>query len=192
MHYYKISSKFVEVAARKMCSECEGFVKKGSKILDFGCGSGIVAKAFKDRFEADIFGIDIKDMRLINIPFKIYDGKGIPFPDNYFDVVLSAYVLHHISDQNSALKEIKRVVKDKIIIFEDVPNGVIPRFISKLHGISFAKFFQNNTEKGKFLNDQGWKKAFKDLGLKLIFEKKASSFFDPVKKKVFILEKTGA
>jgi len=189
MNYYKISSKFVEVAARKMCSECNGFVKKGSKILDFGCGSGIVAKAFKDRFEADIFGIDIKDMRLIDIPFKIYDGKGIPFPDNHFDAVLSSYVLHHISDQNSILKEIKRVVKDKIIIFEDVPNGIIPRFISKIHGISFAKFFQNNTEKGKFLNDQGWKKVFKDLGLKLIFEKKASSFFDPVKKKVFVLEK---
>lgn len=189
MSYYKVSSKFVEIAARKMCSECEGFIKKGSKILDFGCGSGIVGKAFQNHFGAEVFGIDIKDMRISDTPFKIYDGEKIPFPDNYFDVVLSAYVLHHIDDQRSVLKEIKRVVKDKIIIFEDVPNGIIPRFISKLHGISFARFFQNNKEKGKFLNDQGWKKVFKDLGLKLIFEKKASSFFDPVKKKVFVLEK---
>jgi len=189
MSYYKISSKFIEKAAKKMCLDCEGFIEKGSKILDFGCGSGIVGKAFGDHFKSEVFGIDIKDMRVVDTPFKIYDGKIIPFPDNYFDVVLSAYVLHHINDQDSVLKEIRRVAKDKIIIFEDVPNGIIPRFISKIHGISFARFFQNNTEKGKFLNDQGWKKVFNGLGLKLVFEKKVSSFFDLVKKKVFVLEK---
>ncbi len=48
--YYRILSKTYEEGAKKACQDCVDFIQKGSKILDLGCGSGIVAKVFQDFF----------------------------------------------------------------------------------------------------------------------------------------------
>ena len=169
-----------------MCQACRDFIKKDSKILDLGCGSGIVGKTFQEFFQADLFGVDIKDRRLNNIPFGLIDGKNLPFPEKSFDVVLINYVLHHSRDPIALLKEAKRVAKDKIIIFEDLFEGFLPKLICKIHGGSFNKFFGNPT-KTSFKSEEEWKKIFKGLGLNIIFKKRINNF--PVKKELFILEK---
>ncbi len=48
--------------------------------------------------------------------------KGLPFKNNYFDKAVVLEVLEHIEDDNSALKEIKRVLKPKASIIIAVPN----------------------------------------------------------------------
>jgi ubiquinone/menaquinone biosynthesis C-methylase UbiE len=172
-----------------MCHDCKKFIPKGSRILDLGCGSGIVAKNLADFFESLMVGVDIKDSRVVNIPFKIIDGKNIPFRDNEFDVCFVNYVLHHSEDPEILLKEAKRVTKDKILIYEDLPDGKLSNFFCKVHGKSFNYFFQKNGEKGKFLTRQDWKEMFERAGLKLVSEKRASSVFNPLQKKLFVLEK---
>jgi len=184
--YYRIFSKIYEAAARKMCLDCEGFIEKGSKILDWGCGTAIVGKTFQDFFQAELFGVDVQDVRTVKIPFKITDGKSLSFPENSFDVVLINYVLHHSEDPISVLKEAKRVTRDKIVIYEDLPEDILSKLICQLHGISFDNFFGNPT-KTSFKSEREWEKIFKELRLNIIFKKIVNNF--PAKKGLFVLNK---
>ena len=184
MNFYRIFSKIYERAAQKMCLDCQDFIQKGSKILDLGCGSGIIGETFGDFFQAKVIGVDIKDNRIYPLPFKIINGKSLSFPENSFDIVLINYVLHHSGDPILLLKEAKRVAKDKIIVYEDLPEGLLSRIICKIHGISFAKIFQNQNQTS-FKSEKGWEEVFKKIGLNIVFQKRINNF--PVKKELFIL-----
>jgi len=183
--YYRVFSKLYERAAQEMAKDCQGFIKKGSKILDLGCGSAIAAKAFQDVFQAKIIGVDIIDRRIFPIPFKLIDGVFLPFPEKSFDTVLISYVLHHSQDPIALLKEAKKVVIDKILIYEDIPEGIFSDFICQLHGFVFNKFFQNSEDDFNFKTENEWKKIFENLGLNIIFKKKVSFF---PKKILFVLK----
>jgi len=175
------------MGARQMCRDCRGFIKEGSRILDLGCGSGIAAKHFQDFFKSKVIGVDVRDNRLIPIPFQIFDGKNLPFDDNYFDVVLINYVLHHTKNPEELLKEAKRVSK-KIIIFEDLPEGILSKLRCKIHQITF--FGGEKTFNFKTSNE--WRKIFDKLGLKIIAQTQVFTKFhwlDPVKRILFVLEK---
>lgn len=187
--YYRIFSKIYEVGAKQMCRDCQYFIERGSKILDLGCGSGIAAKEFGDFFEAKIVGVDIRDNRIVDIPFKIIDGENLPFDDNSFDVTLINYVLHHCQSPENLLKEAKRVSK-KIIIFEDLPEGILSKLRCKLHQITFLG---GERQKFHFKTRKEWIKLFDKLGLKIIAQKRVFTKFDwlnPVKRALFVLVKS--
>jgi ubiquinone/menaquinone biosynthesis C-methylase UbiE len=107
-------------------------VKRRSKVLDVGCGSGSLAIAFaKHIIEGEVWGIDLwkKGDLSSNVPERVLeniriegvenivkirtaDAREIPFPDNYFDVVGSVYVLHNIHpNREKAVFEMIRVLK---------------------------------------------------------------------------------
>lgn len=179
------------MAAKRMCQDCQQFIEKKSKILDLGCGSGIVSKAFQDFFQSQVIGVDIIDRRVFKIPFKKIDGSNLPFLKNDFDTVLIAYVLHHARNPEALLKEAKRVTKSRILIYEDVSEGLISRLACKLHGVTFDKFV-GNRNKTIFKTEKEWQDVFEKLNLKLIFKKRINSKFSPIAKELFVLEKMGA
>jgi len=191
MNHYKFFSKIYEFGAKRMCQDCENFIKRGSKILDLGCGSGIAAYHFQKFFQAEIIGADIKDNRLVPIPFKIFNGKNLSFTDNSFDIVLLNYVLHHCQDPERLLKEAKRVSK-RIIIFEDLPEGIFSKLRCTFHQTSY-NIFQKEKQKFNFKTKKEWQELFKKIGLKIIAEKRVIisklDFFDPVYRILFVLEK---
>lgn len=105
--------------------------KPGINILDAGCGIGSITELMAE-YSAEfipplkVYGCDINhDMinycvgRLNINKYKnppIYfcaDIGSIPFPDNYFDVILLITVLQHIQKDriNDVIKEIRRVLK---------------------------------------------------------------------------------
>ena len=165
-----------------MCVQVKEFIKSDEKILDLGCGSGILAKTLKEKYNLDILGIDIKDRRIFQIPFQIYDGEKIPFPNDFFDVVLISFVLHHTEDPISILREAKRVGK-RIIIFEDLSEGIFGKIYCFFHWIFWNLFF-GKSPKFNFYTTKEWVKIFKNLGLKIISQK---DFL--MKRKIFVLEK---
>jgi ubiquinone/menaquinone biosynthesis C-methylase UbiE len=80
------------------------------KILDVGCGVGIISDLYPER---DITGIDVSSgmLRHHKGKHRLASATDIPFRDNSFDSVVCRSVLHHIPETNQALNEIQRVLK---------------------------------------------------------------------------------
>ena len=94
--------------AKKINKECSKYIV--GSVLDVGSGRGYIAKEIsKDGKKVQC--LDVKDLNLTDLPLKIYDGKKIPFRAKSFDTVLVCYVLHHVDNPISLLKECARVAK---------------------------------------------------------------------------------
>lgn len=127
--------------ADAVCSLLRGYLNQGDRVLDVGCGSGVVGKAIIKTFDVDLVGIDIEDNRVEKIPFERSDGKNLPFTDKSFEDVLISYVFHHTRSSDEILREAIRVAKRNIYVLEDTPITILNRFLCHLHGISFKMIF---------------------------------------------------
>jgi len=92
------------------------------KILDLGCGLKPYEKLFIN--SSQYIGVDIENPSHDHSKEKIdvfYDGKTIPFENNYFDCVFFSEVLEHVFNPYEIIKEINRVLKNKGILFLTTP-----------------------------------------------------------------------
>ena len=107
-------------------------LKSDAKILDVGCGKAYLLYEFKQLLpEAEIVGFDISRHGLADAKEEIRDGliehraeNPYPWPDNYFDLVISLGCLHNlrIFELEKALKEIERVGKNRYVMLESYRN----------------------------------------------------------------------
>jgi 2-polyprenyl-3-methyl-5-hydroxy-6-metoxy-1,4-benzoquinol methylase len=186
---YNLFRTQYEKAGREMCKDCKSYIKEDSSLLDLGCGSGIIGKEFGRFFNSEVLGLDIIDNRVVEIPFRRYDGNNLSFlKDNEFDAVLINFVLHHCQNPLELLKESKRVSKGIIVIYENIPEGLLSKMFCYLHGVSFAQFFQKNSNKGYFLKRKEWEETFEKMGLKVLYSKKVSGL-KLMKEQLYILSK---
>jgi methionine biosynthesis protein MetW len=89
----------------------------GQRLLDVGCGDGILGMLVRNRFE-EIYGVDISD-KAIEVAqrrgIKAYkvnlNVEALPFEDNYFDSITCLGTLQLIYDMNTMLREFNRVLK---------------------------------------------------------------------------------
>lgn len=103
------------------------YVEPGVKVLDSGCGEGILS-IMMARKGVRVIGSDIsrpniekceqvaRKNNIDNIKFIVADSEKLPFPDNSFDLVVSSHVLEHLPDFDKGLLEIMRVTKKRAII----------------------------------------------------------------------------
>jgi len=93
-----------------------------ARILDAGCGQGKMLLQFH-RTDVDIVGVDSCDKTITragqNVNQLAKNKKinlvtaslvKLPFPDNYFDAIISLDVIEFIEDDASAFKELARVL----------------------------------------------------------------------------------
>ena len=131
---FKWSGKVFEKPQGNMPEIVKTFKKNGvKKVLDLGCGSGRhTVYLAKNGFE--VYGIDIapigikmtrdwlkKEKARANLKIgSIY--KKLPYPNNFFDAVVSTQTIHHEKIENirKAILEVERVVKPKGLIFMSV------------------------------------------------------------------------
>jgi len=95
---------------------------KTTKILDIGVGIGQDLEVI-NKFGC-VYAIDIDKKTLDLVPEHMVfekilaDATNIPYPDNFFDMVVSFDVFEHIKDDSKTLSEIYRVLKkDGVLIF---------------------------------------------------------------------------
>jgi ubiquinone/menaquinone biosynthesis C-methylase UbiE len=95
-------------------------VKKGRRVLELGCGTGIYTEELA-RTGAEIFAVDISQNMLNmakqalnaqNVFYVQADVNRLPFASRFFDSVVGAYVLQYL-ELERCLPEIRRVLKNK-------------------------------------------------------------------------------
>ena len=115
------------------------------KILDVGCGPGLLVKEFASRSRnLAVYGIDISpcaiEMAINNCKsldgayFSIAEVYRLPFNDNTFDMVICKDTLHHFNRLNRSLLEMLRVVKKNGLVYlqdirRDLPQYLLQRTV---------------------------------------------------------------
>ena len=103
-------------------------LKSCDKILDIGCAKGfLVYDLMQEGKMLDVVGIDISRYALENclpqVAHRLYaaDAVRLPFPDKYFNLVVSINTLHNLPHDKliNALQEIERVSKGNSYIVVD-------------------------------------------------------------------------
>ena len=103
----------------------KGYLHKDHHVLDLGAGAGIVPQLNFRGQVARVCGID-PDERVLENPHldeaAVAQGEVIPFPDNSFDLVVSANVLEHLREPVTVFEEIHRVLKPEGRFLFKTPN----------------------------------------------------------------------
>lgn len=88
-----------------------------NKILELGCGEGKTLLGAKQQGKAsEVVGIDIINAGSSHAALDNYiqgdiDALSIPYPEEYFDVLICADVLEHLVDPWQALYRISKLLK---------------------------------------------------------------------------------
>nr|VFJ46117.1 MAG: Methyltransferase domain-containing protein [Candidatus Kentron sp. DK] len=149
------------IPMQHMLSLVEPFCGPGAKLLDVGCGSGLLSLRLAGRFPGiEVYGIDnnehfltVAQENLILANLVGYPGKfsfewgrahRLPVEDNSVDVVFSFCALHRWNDPINILKECERVRKDSglVILYDmarDAEDGMIS-FILQYTGTGHQDF----------------------------------------------------
>ena len=141
--YDSIADIYEEVDGRRTDEVMEWFddeletlseMTSGGRILDFGCGTGLVLKKSK-RFFDEAYGVDVSLNILKQITSQcngliVNDGRPLPFRDNSFDSVIFFSVLHHLFDVKPYFEEACRILKPGGILYtdHDLDNKFYRRF----------------------------------------------------------------
>lgn len=141
---------------------------KGSgNILDIGCGSAHLGFMLSKLTKRKVEFLDIKKAPFTHpeVKVKLYDGKKLPFPDNFFETSMVVFTLHHTYDAVYVLKEMVRVTNRNIIIVEDLLRS--KHFVDiasiVLKDLITNFFYTKITLQYKTVPE--WKEIFKNLNL---------------------------
>lgn len=138
-----------EMISRKLAvlSLLDKFEVKNGKLLDAGCGSGVMVQEFLSRgFE--VCGIDVsqkmideanKFIKNDKAHFSVGDVESLNFPADTFDVVVSIGVLDYLEADDAVIKEFKRVLKPGGVAVLSVSNKFSPVHVLRTSLLPFVK-----------------------------------------------------
>ena len=123
----------------------------GPAVLDFGAGVGNSVPYFRKHFpqcrltclDVSRKSLDLGESRFAGqADFVHFDGERVPFPDEHFDLVFFACVLHHIdhNEHVEVLAEARRVLRNDglLLVFEHNPYNPLT-----VHAVDTCPFDEN-------------------------------------------------
>lgn len=94
-------------------------------LLDIGTGSGLIAANLSQ--STAVITCDVVDQRTTSTEANfVRCNLPLPFPDNFFDFVVSNHVIEHVSEPEIHLQEIHRVLRPDGVAYLATPNRLWP------------------------------------------------------------------
>lgn len=148
------------------------FLRTRRFVLDAGTGLGRDTKLYAEHTEGEVFGVDISqsidiayqhNWHLPNAHLIQADLMGLPFRRDFFDFIVSDFVLHHTPSTEASFKSLIPLLREdgQIAIYVYKKKGPIREFCddyirsftTKLSPNECYKFSQAITKLGKSLSD---------------------------------------
>jgi len=120
-----------------------GLLPGGKRMLDLGCGDGVLGELVKDRFE-EVVGADISELALaiarrrglkackVNV-----DEEPLPFPDGHFECITCLDLIEHVFEPRTLVREMARVLALNGALFVAFPNM---RYILRIKELVAGRF----------------------------------------------------
>src|SRR3954451_15419287 len=94
-------------------------VGAGERVLDVGCGPGVLTEPLVERCGADQVAavdpspsfVDAMRVRFPGLDVRRGTAEELPYPDDSFDAALAQLVVHFMSDPVAGLREMGRVTR---------------------------------------------------------------------------------
>lgn len=121
---------------------------KGKKILDIGCGDGVLSYSFAkkglkvtgiDNSEKAIKFAEEKCKTLKNLDFLIGSACELPFANRSFDYIVCSEIIEHLKHPEKMLSEIKRVWSQKGEVIITTPVKFTEKPLDKMHYREYSK-----------------------------------------------------
>jgi ubiquinone/menaquinone biosynthesis C-methylase UbiE len=115
-------------------------LRPGERVLDVGCGTGIVARLAAERIEpgGSVTGLDVNPGMLavakevtppdVSAQWHQASADAMPLPDDGFDAVLCQMSLQFVPDRPRALREMRRVLAADGRCVLNLPGPMVPLF----------------------------------------------------------------
>lgn len=97
-----------------------------ARVLDVGCGGGVFTYHL-GRISDFVIGVDFSPHLLAQNRHALKvrgDAVNLPFPDDSFDLVFEANLLHHVTDRRRVVAAMKRATRRYVVLIE--PNRLNP------------------------------------------------------------------
>lgn len=157
-------------ATRELAEACR--LKKGSDVLEIGCGIGVSPCFLADKLGAKVTAVDISEGMIERsrerakrkglegrVEFVLADARDLPFRDGVFDVVVCESVTAFIDDKPKALSEYIRVARHGGYVgmnecrwIKPPPDGLV-EYVSRIMAGA------------RFMDSDGWEELLIDSGL---------------------------
>ncbi len=108
---------------------CREYVQ-GKAVLDIGCGEGVV-DLFLNDIARSVTGVDVdkktvetanRRFSATNMRFFAMSGEHLDFPDQSFDVIISAQSIEHMQNDRAFLEGVRRILKNGGVFICSTPN----------------------------------------------------------------------
>lgn len=147
------------------------FVTEKFKVLEVGSTNGFSSMEIAKLTNCDVTGVDINSNSVKNanlrvsengldsdrVKFKVASVENLPFPDEYFDLIICGNALSFVSGKNKAMEEIVRVCKPNGFIsivpiwYIDKPSNEVLKQMKNILGFDIPQTTKNDW-RADFLN----------------------------------------
>lgn len=183
-HIDELANEFSYRKSLNIAKYIQHLKLKINTYLDIGTGDGVNPTTIMHKLnlnEKKIYCTDVPDNEF-NFTFKgqckytIFDGRNLPYEDNFFDLITCFMVLHHVKYLDDLLINIKRVLKNGgyLLIREHDSNKNIKSFLYVEHDV-YNYLVDNNSiddewgkEYSNFMSFDKLKNIIENIGFKLI------------------------